>query len=56
MNIKHIKHLAVLAVATGLAVAGIHAADADHNADPNAHPLPVIDYGQARSPSWSSSG
>ncbi|WP_322937881.1 DUF11 domain-containing protein [Nocardioides bizhenqiangii] len=45
MNIKHLKRLAVTVGATGLAVAGIHAAEADHNADPNAHPLPVIDYG-----------
>src|SRR5918995_1355489 len=45
MNTKYLKRSAVVVAATGLAVAGINAADADHNADPNAHPLPVIDYG-----------
>jgi uncharacterized repeat protein (TIGR01451 family) len=45
MNTKHLKRLAVLAAATGLAVAGVHAADADHNADPAAHQPPEIDYG-----------
>jgi uncharacterized repeat protein (TIGR01451 family) len=44
MNTKHLKRLAVITAATALAVAGINAADADHNADPAAHPLPVIDY------------
>ena len=45
MNTKYPKRSAVVFAATALAVAGINAADADHNADPNAHPLPVIDYG-----------
>ncbi len=45
MNSKHLKSLGVLAAATALGVAGINGAGADHNADPSAHPLPVIDYG-----------
>jgi uncharacterized repeat protein (TIGR01451 family) len=45
MNTKHLMRLTVAAATTALVVTGFNAANADHSADPAAHPLPVIDYG-----------